>query len=366
MMERVRNFGGWTWLVLALLIIGILTVVGATTPAPGRPLGADNAEPGGGLALRLWLQRLGYYVETTSALPGAGEPSQASAALALDPERELSSQELSDLRGWVSTGGTAVIATDGSATGTFAALGMPLAYYPSSDLSVSEPLLRHPETTEVQGDASLVGRQSPAPGAVVTTPAGPVMIRRSIGRGVLWLLTVPDLLDNSHLVHADNRKLALNLVGPGTRRVILAQLGPSAAASGGGSTDWLTGSVWGVALWFLLLTVLLFRWLGGWRLGPPTIPFQERRRPAVEYVISLADLLRRARKRGDVLAIYQRGLRRAVRRRLGTDETNLLAPAVRRQVEELLERPAELSEDELLQRVAQILESEEEVRSAHV
>jgi hypothetical protein len=286
--------------------------------------------------------------------------------LLLDPERELTDREIAELRSWVAGGGSALLATDGAAAGTFAALGMPLALTFSGAVSVSQPLLRYPPTTHVDGGTYFVGRRSPAPGSVVTASSGPVLIRRTIGRGVLWLLAAPELLDNAHLSRADNRKLALNLVGPGPSRVTFSELGPSAAAAGGGAGNWTTGTVWGVALWFLLGTAVLFRWLSGWRLGPPIVPFQERRRPAVEYVISLADLLRRARKRTDVLAIYQRGLRRAVSKRFGTDEPSVLPPDVREQVEQLLEPAQSLTERELLLRVDRILESEEEVRVPHV
>jgi hypothetical protein len=179
--------------------------------------------------------------------------------------------------------------------------------------------------------------------------------REPWGSGELWTLTAPTLLDNAHIAQAQNRRLALNLAGsPGP--ITVDQPGPVTA---GGSAYWLVGTAWGIAVLFGLGILMLFRWLGGWRLGPPVVPFSERRRPAVEYVLSLAVLLRRAHRRAEVLAIYQRELRDRLRRRFGTDAPEALPRDVAETIRPLLQSPADLSEEALIRHAEAIVRCEE-------
>jgi hypothetical protein len=108
--------------------------------------------------------------------------------------------------------------------------------------------------------------------------------------------------------------------------------------------------------------VVLYRWLAGWRLGPPVVPLHERHRPLTEYVESLGGLLRRAHKRTEIIQIYQRGLRRALTERFGDAAPAELPAGLHADVEELLAPPTSLSEDQLLHRASQIIEAEDELR----
>jgi hypothetical protein len=203
-----------------------------------------------------------------------------------------------------------------------------------------------------------VSRASGERGAVAETASGTMLTRREMGPGEVWVLTAPSLLDNEHIARAQNRRLALNLVGV-AGPVLIDQPGPAGAA---GSADWLTGTAWGIAVIFGLAVVVLFRFLGGWRLGPPVLPFSERRRPMVEYVLSLAVLLRQAQQRTDVLAIYQRELRDRLRRRFGTDQPHELPDDVAGRVRPLLERPQALSEGALIEQAEAIVRCEEALK----
>lgn len=364
MSERIGRFRGWIWLGLAFAVVAALSIISATQPGPDRPLDVGNARPDGGLALFTWLSRVGYHVYSTERIDFTPAPGRT--LLFLAPQRDLTRQELEGVRALVRGGGRVVLVTDGTAWKTFGALGMPLAPAVPAAISVTEPLLLSPPVARLSGQTDIVERSPVRSVSVAATDSGSVLTLQSMGRGRLWLLTAPELLDNAHIAHAQNGELALNLAGPRGAAVGFVELGPEALPDTGRSGNWLTDTVWGASLLLCLALVLLYRWLAGWRLGPPRIPFSERRRPAVEYVVSLADLLRRGRKRSDVLRVYQRGLRRVVIKRVGGDDVSLIPKQLREQVEPLLEDPGALTEDELLQRVRRILECEEEVRSMHV
>ncbi len=191
---------------------------------------------------------------------------------------------------------------------------------------------------------------------------GPILTRRQFGRGILWVLTAPQLLQNDSIARKDNRRLLLNLVGPRTTVVLDQELPGS---PGGPVGDWITSTVWGVAALFLLAVAVLYRWLGSWRLGPPMEVLGSRNRPAAEYVIALAGLLRRARSRERVLASYQLHLLRVVNDTYGSVESEQIDEETRRRVTALLISPRRLSERVLVEQARSILEAEEEVRTGH-
>jgi hypothetical protein len=181
----------------------------------------------------------------------------------------------------------------------------------------------------------------------------------------VWLLTAPELLANQRIAHAENRRLLLNLVGPAgvTVRFDEAQPPPAAPAS----TDWLTQTAWGIAFLFALAILVLYRGLSGVRLGPPVAPLLSSTRPATEYVVSMAGLLRRAHRRADVLRRYQQALRRTIAERTGSsDNLSALDDDTQTGVKRLLATPSELTEDELLRRAADIVQCEEELRRTRV
>jgi hypothetical protein len=116
-----------------------------------------------------------------------------------------------------------------------------------------------------------------------------------------------------------------------------------------------------VALLFLIAVLVLYRWLAGRRLGPAVTPLRLQYRPAAEYVVSLAGLLRRGRRREDALAIYQGSLQRLVRRRYGSLETANIDRNTGIDIETLLIPAARLSDAGLVTRAAAIVAEEEKL-----
>jgi hypothetical protein len=358
----VRQQSAWLVLAVLLFIVAVLTVA-AASGGSSAPLSLDSATPDGGLALKLWLSRIGYTVERNESYAA---PSRTATALLLQPQRDPSAAEVSALKRWTRQGGRLVIATD-MAWGLLSAFGVLPTFASPAALNVTEPLLLDPPAVRLSGSAEVVAGESSSGVAVAATQFGTVLVRRSLGQGEVWALTAPTLLDNSHIGRAQNRRLALNLAGrPGP--IVVDQPSPIAGgqpgsgSSSGPTQGWLTGTAWGIAILFGLAVVMLFRWLGGWRLGPALVPFSEHRRPAVEYVLSLATLLRRAQRRADVLAVYQRELQEALRRRFGTDASEELPRDVRERVEPLLRPAADMSEEALISWAEAIVREEEALR----
>lgn len=353
-MSEIRRYSAWIWLSLLLLIVAILSVLSSTSSAPATPLSLDSPAPDGALALQLWLSRIGYSVqrEDSYAVPTGG-----GTLLVLEPGRQPSRQEAAGLLQWTRGGGRLIVITDEdvSLLGQF---GVNLNFAGLSHVRVTQPVLQRPVTTRLSGTSELVADFSEDIGSAAATRDGTVLIREPEGRGELWTLTAASLLDNAHIALSQNRRLALNLVGsPGPLTV--DQPGPETEV---GSTYWLAGTAWGIAILFGLGILVLFRWLGGWRLGPPLIPFSERRRPAVEYVISLAVLLRRAHRRTDILTIYQRELRDRLRRRFGTDSPEELPRDIADTVGPLLQTESDLSEEDLIRQAEAIVRCEEALK----
>lgn len=342
----------WAVLAVALCIIGFLALAaGGSATTPPR-LAATSARPDGALALALWLDRLHYRTQTTSDVSAHPPGGARGSLLLLVPHADVPPGQVKSTLNWVETGGRLVVVSDGS-TGAaiLRRLGLSLVSTGVGAVSVWQPVLQFPPTTRLAGTCDTAVTSLADDIEVAGTAAGPCLIQRRLGRGYVWVLSAYALLENGNIGKADNRALFLNLVGSPGSPVQFDEYVPPASAPGSG--DWLVGTVWGAILLFLLATLLLYRWLAGRRLGPAVVPLKAGYRSLSEYVTSLAGLLRRARRREDVLMDYQTSLRRALGDRAEEGEAQtLLAPA------------RSLSEGDLVRLAAAIVRYENEARSA--
>ncbi len=169
-----------------------------------------------------------------------------------------------------------------------------------------------------------------------------------VGKGVLWVLTAPQALDNRDIARADSSTLLVALAGRRGRTLAFAEL-PFHAAASGRTTDWLTGLPWGIAALFATATFLAFRLTSGWRLGPPLKTVDESYRPATEFVLAMAGLLRQGRKREEALRVFQDHLRRSLSTRY---------PSRDRTTTNLLDTPAPTNDREFILRVQEIVAAE--------
>ncbi len=362
-MKRNR-FGSWIVLVAALLVVAALRVVASVQPSPAQPLDSNSARPDGALALRLWLQQSGYVVSTasTGATLTHSRPS-TSTLLLLGSASSGADAQTERVLAWVKRGGHLVVASEGEGAQLLATLGITLVGSLPEAIHLSQPILASPPVRHLAGLASLVIGRTPPGVVAATTASGPVLLMLPWGAGRAWVLTAPRLLDNAAIADADNRRLLLNLVGPPGTTVLVAT--PPSASEPQAGSGWLTSTVWGATLLFLFLVAILYRWLSGWRLGPPTRASQDRQRPASEYVVSLAGLLRRAGKRGDVLRVYQRQLQRSLQHGQRIELGGIAAPSSDREVDRLLAPVADLKEADLVHRVEEIVQYETSARGTH-
>lgn len=365
--SQLRPRAPWLWLAAALIAVGVLSAFRASYSTGDTPLSARNARPDGALALALWLERLGYRVQVLSATPlriGSLAP-RSTTLMFLTPGADVSQTDVASTLRWMRSGGRVVVAADLAGSNLVAGLRSYVVPADALPAAVTQPLLLSPPASRLRALADMV-ISGDGPAAVAAgTPQGPVLALRRVGSGWAWLLTISDALQNDTIAAADNRRLALNLAGPPGSAVIFDEVAP-AGRPAPPTGDWLTGSPWGISLLFGLGIILLYRLTGGWRMGPPITPLGDRHRPAAEYVVSLAGLLRRGRKRDEALSIYQRGLRRALIQRFGPDAQERLDPGARQEVERLLSSPPALGERDLLARAADIVEWEDRLRRGRV
>ena len=353
-------------LLLSLAIVGVIALL-ETPPATDLPGSSSSAKPDGTLALYSWLERSGYHVMRSSDRGlGLGSVAPVRATLlVLAPYTDVPADQAASIERWVSAGGQAVLATDGSyGSVPFGRLGIRVVSTLPEPVEVVQPLFHSPPVSHLAGEAAAVASGLPPAAVGAVSADGAVVMAVPRGAGRFWVVAAPDLLDNAHIGREDNRKLLLNMVGPVGRTVVFDEFTvPPAAGSAG--FNWLTDSAWGVAVLLALTLVLLYRWLSGMRLGPAVVPLRADWRPASEYVVSMAGLMRRAGKRGDILVQYQHMLRRTVQRR-PIDDT--VTPAIRAErdaeVDRLLQPPPSLSEQQLIERAARIIECEEQWRNA--
>ncbi len=363
---RLWVSSSWVWLSFAVIVVAGLSAISANRAKPPLPLDVTSVKPDGALALYRWLERSGYQVknETNPAL-GLAHLRAGRDTFMILRETEVSSDQIGALLRWVRQGGRLVLATDPDTDERLlAALRLRVRSADPELVQVGQPLLLAPPVLTLYGSASTVVQGNGADTRVASTAEGSVLLIRRVGPGQIWLLSAPELLDNSHIARADNRRLLLNLAGAPGARVSFDQAG--AAATPQSQPNWLTDTNWGVAVVFGVLVLLVFRWLSGFRLGPPLIPPDDRQRPAAEYVVSIAGLLRRAHKRVEVLDRYQQSLRRALRTRYGTEDPTALDAMERDRLQRLLAPAPHVTEDELLRRSAEIVEYEEELRMTRV
>lgn len=336
MTAAVRPSGGGVrrlpWEVLATLglfagLLAVVAVVGGGA-RPDRPYDLASGGPRGLLALRLWLDELGYRVETNDG-EQFGVPDGARLLLVFPGVQPFTSDEAEAVAGWVEAGGTLVVvappAREAAVIATFGvgpAAGV--TTNPTAPLRQRQPWLpAAPEEVGQLGfDPPLDLTGAPLAVPVVATDAGQVTLAvQPRGAGRVWHLARQHDLTNDGLRLRADGHIALALlrgVPPGGRVVVdTFHLNGPPAARAPALQDWLYGTPVGWALLFGGGAVLLSLLLQGWRLGPPLPARHEpRRRAAAEYVSAMAGLRRRARLGRSVAAYHKRRLKRELGRRL--------------------------------------------------
>jgi hypothetical protein len=146
--------------------------------------------------------------------------------------------------------------------------------------------------------------------AVYTNGQYVVVGRERLGAGELFVVAVPELLQNRHLGSGNSLELLLALA-PAGRRIYFDEMihgivgddGPLALMK-----QWRLGPF----LMLVAATAALLFWRNGVRVGPPEDDYRETRSEAVDLVQSLGALYKSATTDAESLALYYDALVRAV------------------------------------------------------
>jgi hypothetical protein len=337
----------WVWLAVALAIVGLVTAITAKHGASSQPMSTANPRPDGALAAYRWLDAIGYRSENLTALNLSQLPSDSSTIFFLQGQPELGAGASDQLAAWLRRGGIIVAAPGAGVSRLRARFGLSTSLSPPAPIRVVAPVLGRPPATRIDAASDVTVRATTGV-PVLATRFGTVLQRIIVGKGVLWVLTAPQALDNRDIARADSSTLLVALAGRRGRTSAFAEL-PFHAAASGRATDWLTGLPWGIAALFATATFLAFRLTSGWRLGPPLKTVDESYRPATEFVLAMAGLLRHGRKREEALRVFQDHLRRSPSTRY---------PSRDRTTTNLLDTPAPTNDRELILRVQEIVAEE--------
>jgi len=283
------------------------------------PFSTHSARENGALALYEWANALGYRaqrIENTAFHIG----DRVKLLFVLAPRETIKSGEARYILQWVERGNTLYLADSGSivTNGLLRALDVDMERLGErvERVALTQPLA-DAAIQQLRAD-TFSGLDTKRDDIVEFIRADkPLLLRLSHGKGTIWIASAPELLSNENLRNAENAKFARAILAtaPNGSEIAFDEYHLGFQPEGKNSLlNVIYNTPWG---WGLLFTAfLLFGYLviNGQRFGR-TIPVQRTlaRRTPSEYVVSMANLFRRANKRGMVLNHY----RHALKRRLG-------------------------------------------------
>lgn len=313
MNERRRRLLPW-----ALVAAGIglfVLVVGRGGNDNGRYLDPTSTGGSGTKALVDTLREVGADVEVTD-----GDPDRRTNAVLLLVDG-LNNERRRALAGWVESGGTLVLADDGSSLNPFRPQRPSIFGLSVSDLDrhCTVPALRPVGKVDVPG-AVLLGPRPPAVGCFKTSDgdaeSGAWLVTQSVGAGNLVVLGGGSAFTNGNLGHADNGLLAVTLLAP--RLSSRVQVYPLPAPGGGRRTlvDLVSPHV-KLALVELAIAFAIYALWRARRLGRPVLEPLPVEIPGSELVVAVGRLFQRSRSRDRAAALVRDGARRRLAGRLG-------------------------------------------------
>jgi len=240
---------------------------------------------------------------------------------------------------WIASGGRLVIAT---------AVSLPELELKTTDAAVARkhlPVL--PTVRELQPDSTMgLGRPLLQRATVVFSRGGvPIALRAVIGRGELWALSTPEVLDNAHLAAADHLPLLTGLAGRG--RPVFFDESIHGVEDAVGPAELVRRWGLGPSVVLVVAGLALLVWRRRATLGPPA-SWEDRRTESVDMLDSLSLLYLRALRPAQALALHLQRLRHELqwRERLQPDRlearTSALLPGWTLDPDERL-RPGEFA-----------------------
>jgi hypothetical protein len=328
----IRRISDTQLLIVALSAIILISVISLSfAPGPAAPpLSVRSDAAPGAMALRRWIEASGYQVREVLSDPI--EVGGLNALFVLDPMTPYTFEEAEYLRRWVSGGGRLIVVGQPLIANTLlSAYGLRMEYAPQrfTELAAATPLLDLPAQRPVNaGNTHVFTTERSDFLTHFARPDGPVLVSLNEGAGVMWASAMTRPFTNIGLSHPGSADLIRNILAGLPAGAVI---GFDEAAHGFGAAEgslflWLfsTPPGWGIITAFALTLVYLL--LRGRRFGRPVpLPEARLRREPVEYIVAMANLMRRSGLREDVLRHYDERLRRALASRYSVDAS--LPPA---------------------------------------
>lgn len=333
----------WTTpLAIAALFALMILVALATTPPPEPvPYDLDATHPDGLLALRLWLEALGYDVRRNDGLRFT-IPGEAQLLFVYPNRLTYTAEEAEHLRRWVEAGGTlALIGPGPDDHALVEAFGVALNPELRYERRLAQLLPLLPEGRPVYErdwfspiqtlDLSEAPQATPVLALLAASEETAssndlkvVVAVQALGEGVVWHFAPGVDFTNRNLREFAQGELAPALLRTTPEGSVVvfdsyhlfgfSRVGERIATL----QDWLYRTPTGWATLFGLVITGVFWALSGRRLGPPLASAEEmRRREAAEYVRAMANLYRRAQRRDALAQHHAHRLKVALARRFG-------------------------------------------------
>ncbi len=337
-MRRLRELLVIVALFAVLIVFAIYGPAGSDTDGDGERGSAHSSGDEGSLALQRWLATLGY--RTANLEYRAWQiPDDAGALLMVNAVKEpILDEEAQEVLRWVREGGTLISVDERpgrllvpnrlwQALQVTATISDSDLVEPAERATTAQPIFSAPavESVPVYTTGHLTAAE-PGYVTLLQTRFGPTLLGRQEGRGYIYLALSAHPFTNAGLREPGSGALILNLLArvPPDATILFDEYhhgfttGAPGAAAAPTLRDIALRQWWGWAGLYSVLVVAAYLVLTGRRFGQP-VPLQSdiARRSSAEYVQSLADLLRRGRKRTDVARHYHAGLKRRLARPLG-------------------------------------------------
>jgi hypothetical protein len=290
-------------------------------------LSSTSPAPDGALALKLWVEKLGYTV-SDNVLSTFAPPANASIVFMLEPSFPTE-EDMKAIDTWVEAGNTLILI--GDQYGMYSAVDhydFALNYQPNADvaLKVETPILLSPPTFSPNNAHSQITLDSKRDDYVVamTYQGLPVLASFEQGRGRVILGTITNAFTNAGLKQAGNPELVLNILAlakdKGTVWFDEWHHGVQSGVEILGPTEFLRRTPVGRSLLFVAIAILIVFFIQGRGFGRPVpLPQEIRRRGAIEHVTGIANLSRRAAHRSVVMMNYHQQIKRKLGQRYRLD-----------------------------------------------
>lgn len=280
-----------------------------------------SAAADGTRALYDWLGRLGYRVERIENR--AFEiTDNVSVLFMLSPLTTVEDDQATYILRWVERGNTLILADERNffPNRLYRELGMEFDSLAdrADSIPLSQPLIDSASGEIQTSTFNALELEQPNFAAFAVSEGKPLFARITRGSGVVWALSTADVFSNEKLRDEDNARFAAALVANTPRDRVIAFDEYHLGFQPEYTNDFiglLYDTPWGWGILFTIIAFFAYFGLGGQRLGRVLpVPKTLARRSPSEYVISMANLFRRANKRGMVLQHYRHSLKRRLGR----------------------------------------------------